>query len=101
MSTLNEVTSLPFAQALAQSRSQAPQSGRALVELLQEALQLEDEDFSAVLGQQLELPVLSMAALHLLEAAIERLPFGEMLRRECLLLQNQQGQLRLVLSDPL
>ncbi len=100
MSTLNEVTSLPFAQALAQSRSQAPQSGRALVELLQEALQLEDEDFSAVLGQQLELPVLSMAALHLLEAAIERLPFGEMLRRECLLLQNQQGQLRLVLSDP-
>ena len=35
MSTLNEVTSLPFAQALAQSRSQAPQSGRALVELLQ------------------------------------------------------------------
>ncbi len=57
-------------------------------------------EFLDALGQRVGLPVLSMASLHTLQAALERMAFRDMLRHECLLLRSEDDSLLLVVSDP-
>ena len=54
----------------------------------------------ARLGATVDMPTLSMAALHAMRPAFDQLPFADAQRRECLLLEDGSALL-LVVSDPL
>jgi general secretion pathway protein E len=79
---------------------QALASGRPVMDVLQESLQLTDDACVAWVGQQVGYDTLTMADIHAQEPALELLAFSDMLRRECLLLRNAQGALTLVVSNP-
>jgi general secretion pathway protein E len=100
---VNQTTStavLFSGDVLRQAQAQAAASGRPTVLALQELMQLTDHEFVKTLAATLGYPALGMNELHTMPAALELLPFAEMLRRECLLLRDPARGLRLVLSDP-
>jgi general secretion pathway protein E len=70
------------------------------MEVLQESLQLADDAFVQWLGSQVGYDTLTMADIHAQTPATELLAFSDMLRRECLLLRDAQGELVLAVSNP-
>jgi general secretion pathway protein E len=87
-------------QMLVQARQQAAAGGRMVVEVLEELQGGTPEEFMISLGHLLCRPVLQMAAIHMLEAAFDVLPFKESLAHDCLLLRSKEGRLHLVVDDP-
>jgi general secretion pathway protein E len=85
---------------LRQAKVQASATGRSTVLALQELLGLGDQEFVDALAASLALPTLGMNELHGMQAALDVLPFAEMLRRECLLLRNGANAFCLVIADP-
>jgi len=85
---------------LRQAQTQANASGFPTVQILQEILGLSDQEFVGSLAATLGYPALSMNELHDMEPAFDELSFGEMLRRECLLLRDPVRGFCLVMSDP-
>jgi general secretion pathway protein E len=85
---------------LRQAKVQASATGRSTVLALQELLGLGDQEFVDALAASLALPTLGMNELHGMQAALDVLPFAEMLRRECLLLRNGASAFCLVIADP-
>jgi general secretion pathway protein E len=79
---------------------QALATGRPVMEVLQESLQLTDDAFVEWVGSQVGYDTLTMADIHAQAPATELLAFSDMLRRECLLLRNAQGELTLAVSNP-
>ena len=89
-----------FADELQAAQAQAAGESRPVVEVLQENLKLADDQMTALLGKQLNYPVLSMEQIHMLEPALDVLSFSDMLRHECLLLRSPKGEVSLVFADP-
>jgi general secretion pathway protein E len=89
-----------MSSAVHAATEQALASGRPVMEVLQETLQLTDDACVAWVGQQVGYETLTMADIHAHEPALELLAFSDMLRRECLLLRNAKGALILVVSNP-
>jgi len=85
---------------LRQAQTQANATGLPTVQVLQEILGLTDEEFVAALAATLGYPSMSMNELHVMEPALDELSFGDMLRRECLLLRDPIRGFFLVMSDP-
>ena len=89
-----------MSNAVRAATEQAIASGRPAMEVLQETLQLTDDAFVEWVGSQVGYATLTMADIHAQEPALELLAFSDMLRRECLLLRNAQGELTLAVSNP-
>jgi general secretion pathway protein E len=85
---------------LEQARSLARSSGRSVVDALAEISAMGHEEFLAALGATARRPTLSMAALREMTPAFDVVPFSETMTRDCLLLRDGEGSLRLVVSDP-
>jgi general secretion pathway protein E len=62
--------------------------------------QIYSADELATLGQTLGRPAIAMEVLREWEPAFDLLPFKEMLSRNCALLRDPDGKLRLVVADP-
>jgi general secretion pathway protein E len=89
-----------FMGLMRQAQDQATVENLPMVEPLQQILELDNAQFLHALGLRVGLPVVTMAAINNMAAALEIMPFRDMLRHECLLLREEGGELLLVLSDP-
>jgi general secretion pathway protein E len=88
------------AQDLARARSDAAQSRRPLIEVLEERLKVPPGEFVAHLGNSLHYPVLSMDELHGLKPAFDLLPFTEAQTRSVLLFLSETGNFIAAFADP-
>jgi general secretion pathway protein E len=89
-----------FMGLMRQAQDQAAVENLPMVEPLQQILELDNAQFLHALGLRVGLPVVTMAAINNMAAALEIMPFRDMLRHECLLLREEGGELLLVVSDP-
>ena len=87
-------------EALHQAHQQSMESGRSLVFVLQENLELPDHEFLDCMSSYMGYPSLDMLDLDALIPAPELLSFTEMLQRECLFLKDSSENYHLVVSDP-
>jgi general secretion pathway protein E len=85
---------------LRQARRQAAESGRRLIEVLEESLALPSEVFVASLGAALHFPVLSLTEMERLAPAFEVIPLAEAIEHECLAFRDTEGRLLTVSGDP-
>jgi len=86
-------------ELLPQARASARESGKRLMECLEERAGLPASEFIAAVGAIARLPVLAMDALDAMAPAFERLSYTESLQRECALLRAGDREI-LVLADP-
>jgi general secretion pathway protein E len=98
----DKVTASPsaFMGLMRQAQDQATEENRPMVEPLQQILELDNAQFLLALGQRVGLPVVTMAGINAMEAALDLMGFHDMLRHESLLLRDARGDINLVLSDP-
>ena len=89
-----------FAGLMRQAEDFAAVQNLPMVEPLQKILELDNAQFLHALGQRVGLPVFTMANINSMQMALEVVSFRDMVRRECLVLQDADGQLHLVISDP-
>ena len=89
-----------FAGLMRQAEDFAAVQNLPMVEPLQKILELDNAQFLHALGQRVGLPVVTMANINSMQMALEVVSFRDMVRRECLVLQDADGQLHLVISDP-
>jgi general secretion pathway protein E len=93
------VRPIPVAEANAARRA-AAEGGRRFPEALQERLGCDDGAFAARLAATFRLPQVALADLLNGTPDFQRLPFGEAMRRECVLLDLPESGATLVLADP-
>jgi general secretion pathway protein E len=86
-------------EGLARARQTARDSGRAMMEVLEDQLQLPAEAFVAALGATLGYPVVSMAELDTFAPAFDLLPYTDALAHACILFRAGEA-LVLVFGDP-
>lgn len=89
-----------FVGLMRQAEDLASVENQPMVEPLQKILELDNAQFLHALGQRVGLPVITMAAINTMQAAMDVMSFGDMLRRDCLLLRDSANQLILVVADP-
>ena len=89
-----------FMGLMREAQDQATLDNLPMVEPLQQMLELDNAQFLLALGQRVGLPVVTMATINAMMAALDVIPFRDMLRHECLLLRDDHNQLALVVSDP-
>lgn len=82
------------------ARALARQSGRHLLDVLEESSGLAPDDFVLALGLLLHYPVRTMAELHAMQPDFEVLAFAEALRSECVALRDAEGVLVMVCANP-
>jgi general secretion pathway protein E len=86
-------------QEIAQARLAAAAAKRRLVDVLEERLGDEPDVYTARLGLNFRLPVLTMDELRRSLPAFDRLPFSECAQHGCVLLEGERG-LWLASDDP-
>jgi general secretion pathway protein E len=97
----NAVTSSSeFLSLLSQVQQKAKLENLGLMEALQAAMESENTPFVKTIGARTGLKPLIMSDINDQTAALDVLPFRDMLRHECLLLRNSAEELTLVISDP-
>ncbi len=103
---MNAVTELPQAWSaeqlskyLVDATRDAAQSGKPMIECLQDRCGLAPSAFTEMLGQTLHMPVLSIHDLHHAGPAFDLLPYAEAAQRQCVLLRAG-SKLLFALPDP-
>lgn len=85
---------------IAECQLKSAGTGRRTLDLLQEALAEPPSTFTLRLGKTLHYPVLDMDGLRGLAPVFEVLPFQESMRRNSVIVQNEQGKLIALITDP-
>lgn len=94
-------TSTAFSpEAIAAARKVAMQTGRRMLDVLEEHSGLDVLNFLASLGSSFGLRTLTMPELEELTPALGVLPLVEAIRHECVALHNGDNELLVALSDP-
>lgn len=86
--------------AINEARKLAEHSARPLVEVLEARSRQDSGNFLRLLGQAVNMPVLSMEALRALTPAFERLSYQQAAHYACLPMRDADGLLLLVIADP-
>ena len=86
-------------EGMARARQTARDTGRGMMEVLEDQLQLPAEAFVTALGATLGYPVVSMAEFDRLEPAFDLLPYTEALAHACILFRAGEV-LVLAFGDP-
>ena len=97
---MSELAERIGAEEIGQARSAARAARRRVVDVLEEALALDPDRFTARLAATLSLEHLDMAALRRAAPAFDLLPFAECSQRGCALLRAADGRLLLAFDDP-
>jgi general secretion pathway protein E len=82
------------------ARILARDSGRGMMEVLEEHAGLPQEVFVAALGATLGYPVCGLVEMDRLEPAFDLMPYTEALAHACVLFRGKDGALLLVFGDP-
>ncbi len=82
------------------AQDQASVENLPMMEPLQQILELDNAQFLHALGERVGLPVVTMGIINTMQPALDVVAFPDMLRRECLLLRDENDELLLVVSDP-
>jgi general secretion pathway protein E len=82
------------------AQDQASVENLPMMEPLQQILELDNAQFLTALGERVGLPVVTMGIINTMQPALDVVAFPDMLRRECLLLRDENDELLLVVSDP-
>ena len=98
--TLTPATTIDLTQVRA-ARALAAASNRRAIEVLEESSGLDADAFTRALADLLGYDALTMAQLHALEAAFDKLPFAQALERHCTLFRDGDGRFLLAMGDPL
>lgn len=85
---------------IAECQAKSVITGRRTLELLQETLAEPTAIFSTRLARTLRYPVLDMDGLRDLSPHFGVLPFAEAMRRNSVVVKNEQGKLMALISDP-
>jgi general secretion pathway protein E len=86
--------------AIGEARAAARTAHRRVVDVLEEALGLDPDAFTARLAATLSLERLDMAGLRAAAPAFDVLPFAECSQRGCALLRSEDGRYLLAFDDP-
>ncbi len=97
---LQDETAAITAQQLQDARRMAGETGRPLLNVLEEQSGLPADGFVRALGRLMQYPVLAALDLHALQPQFNLLPFTEASRLHCVLLSAQDGVLTIVCADP-
>jgi general secretion pathway protein E len=87
-------------ELVARARALSRDSGRGMMEVLEEQARLPQEVFVAALGVTLGYPVCAMAEMERLQPAFDLVPYNEALAHACALFRAEDGALVLVFGDP-
>jgi general secretion pathway protein E len=87
-------------EAVSEARAAAASARRRLVDVLEERLSLDPDEFTSRLASTLRLERLSMEDLRRAAPAFELLPFAECSQHGCALLRGENGRLVLAFDDP-
>jgi general secretion pathway protein E len=82
------------------ARAEAAQARRRLVDVLEERLALDPDEFVQQLSAAHSTPLIKMGELRELAPAFDLLPYGEAAERGCVLVRDASGELLLVADDP-
>jgi general secretion pathway protein E len=85
---------------LAQARQSAMQSGRHVLDVLQELSEAGDDEFMLALADLMHYPLLHILQLHEMQPDFDLLPFSEAARVECLAVRSVDGGLHVVFANP-
>lgn len=88
------------AQLIAQCQTENAATGRRVLDLLQDKLAEPPQLFAYRLGKTLRYPVLGMASLREFLPQFDVLSFADAMRRGVVIVQDAQGGLAVVISDP-
>ncbi len=88
------------AALIKQARAQAQLQQRRLLEVLEENLNGDPEQFLQQLSNALHFSAIHMKELHALHAAFEVIPFSTAQQKECLAFYDDNKQLIIVFADP-
>lgn len=88
------------AKQIAEARLLAQQSGRHMLDVLEELTELLPDQFILSLGDLLHYPVMDMHDLHALTPDFELLKFAEAAKHECVAMRDAEGVLKLVFCNP-
>lgn len=87
-------------EVLPQARTLAAQSGRPVMEVLEELSGLSPDAFVQALGHLMHYPALSALDLHAMHPMFDLLAFNEAIALQVVLMQGDDGTLHLILADP-
>lgn len=85
---------------ISQARTLSAQSGRHMLDVLEELSGLESDHFVMALGALLHYPVLLMSDLHTMTADLGMLSFTDSSRNECVVLRDQNDEMLIACADP-
>lgn len=85
---------------IAEARTSSLQSGRRLVEVLEELTGLDPAAFARTLGEEMHYPVQSIREFSELSPNFSLIPFAEAVQRECVVFDGADGVSVIVFSDP-
>jgi len=85
---------------LEKAQSLSRQSGRHLLDVLEELSELSSEAFVVALAKLLHYQSMMMTELHAMAADFSQLPFTEASRNHCVILRGDEGQVVVVFADP-
>lgn len=88
------------ASMIQEARTQSFTAGRSWLDILAEQIGLGRQDFVAALSDATHFSSIDAAALMACAPNFEHLPFSECSRRECLVIQMEEGQQGFVFADP-
>ena len=88
------------AQAVQAARAAALATGRSFLDVLEEQSGLAPREFSGLLSATFGLRCLAPHDLELATPDFERMPYTEALRRRCLCLRLESGELTAAIADP-
>jgi len=85
---------------ISEARAVAFSTRRRVVDVLEEQLRLDPDEYTARLAATLRLASLTMAELREAAPAFDLLPFNECSQHGCVLLRREAGHLQLITDDP-
>jgi general secretion pathway protein E len=89
------------AQTIQSSIKLAHQSSRPLLQVIQESTGLEQAELAKALAELWQLPYLTMQDLYAFEVQLEQITYVDAVKKHCVVVKNNEGQLLVVIDNPL
>lgn len=89
-----------FSTLISEARTRSQQTGRRLIEVLEELTTLEPEDFMHFLGKQMQYPVITIREFADLTPDFSMVPYTDAVQHECIVFLGSDGKSLFLFSDP-
>ncbi len=87
-------------EVISKAYSEATRQGKRVLEVLEDALHLPDDDFVAQLAATFRYPVLTLADMQQMQPAFKVISYAEAVRRKCIAFLDGEGKLLAAIVDP-